>query len=450
MPKEKIRILYLSQYFPPEMGAPSARVYELSRRWVEDGANVTVLTGFPHHPTGIIPEEYQGYKFLKEKKNGINIVRTYVFAAPNQGFFKRIISYMSFMFSSIFQGTRRVGQQDVIIATSPQFFVGIAGYFISRLKKIPFVFEVRDLWPESIVQLGQLKNESIIRLLRWIEMKLYKNAIHITGVADSTMRILAERGIEKDKISIVKNGVDLDLFRNGNQREELKKQHNLQNKFVISYIGTHGLSHALDKVLETAEIMQDQKEVVFLLVGEGAEKQNLIKQAKRMQLENVMFLDQIGKNDLPCFYELSDVVLVTLKGLPLFKQVIPSKIFEIMGMSRPIVISVDGEAREIVEEAKAGLFAEPENVNDLKEKIEQLISNPDLREQMGQNGRKYVEENFDRNKLADDYLEILEKIASQSQSADSRAEVDSSGRKQPLAKVDSSGRERPREKVAKN
>ncbi len=407
MPEDKIRILYLSQYFPPEMGAPSARVFELSRRWVENGASVTVLTGFPHHPTGVIPKEYQGYKFFQEEKDGINVVRTYVFAAPNQGFLKRIISYMSFMFSSIIQGTSKVGRQDIIIATSPQFFVGIAGYVISRLKRIPFIFEVRDLWPESIVQLGLIKNKFIIRLLQWIELMLYKKSVHIVGVADSTVNVLAERGIEEEKISIIKNGVDLDLFRNSGRQDELKNQHNLAGKFVISYIGTHGLSHALDKVLETAYLLKDQEDLVFLLVGEGAEKKNLLMQAKKMQLRNVRFQDQIDKSDLPCFYELSDVVLVTLKALPLFKQVIPSKIFEIMGMSRPIIISVDGEARKLVTEAEAGIFAEPENVNDLKERITELYNDPDLRNELGVNGRNYAAENFCRNKLADDYLEII-------------------------------------------
>lgn len=410
MTEKELRILYLSQYFPPEMGAPSARVYELSRRWAAQGAQVTVLTGFPNHPTGIIPKEYRGYRYLKEEKDGIKVIRTYVLAAPNQGFFKRILCYMSFMFSSIIQGTHRVGKQDLIIATSPQFFVGIAGYIISRLKKTPFVFEVRDLWPESIVQLGLIKNKMLISLLEWIEMKLYKKSVHVVGVADSTVKILTDRGIDEGKISIIKNGVDLQLFHaNGNQ-QEYKKQENLQDKFVVSYIGTHGLSHALDTVLQTAELMQEQKDVIFLLIGEGAEKINLMEQAKQMNLQNVLFYDQIGKNELPRFYEMSDLVLVTLKALPLFKKVIPSKIFEIMGMSRPILISVDGEARRLVESAGAGLFAEPEKPQKLMETINILLNDPQQRGQMGKRGRKYVEEYFDRNKLADSYLDLLKKV----------------------------------------
>lgn len=410
MPEQKIKILYLSQYFPPEMGAPSARVYEISRRWVAQGARVTVLTGFPNHPTGIIPEAYRGYRYLEEEKDGIKVIRTYVMAAANQGFFKRILCYMSFMFSSIIQGTRRVGKQDLIIATSPQFFVGIAGYIISRLKKIPFVFEVRDLWPESIVQLGLIKNRLLIRSLEWIEMKLYKKSVHVVGVADSTVKVLTDRGVSGEKISIIKNGVDLKLFRSNGNQQEYKKRENLQDKFIVSYIGTHGLSHALDTVLQTAQLMREQENIVFLLVGEGAEKKNLMRQAEKLNLRNVLFYDQIGKNALPGFYEMSDVVLVTLKSLPLFKKVIPSKIFEIMGMSRPILISVDGEARALVEKAGAGIYAEPENAHKLQETITGLMADHEKRRKMGQNGRHFVEQYFDRNKLADAYLDLLKKL----------------------------------------
>ncbi|WP_456440002.1 glycosyltransferase family 4 protein [Caldithrix abyssi] len=405
-----MRILYLSQYFPPEMGAPSARVYELSRHWVKHGDKVTVLTSFPNHPTGVIPPEYRGYRFMEEEKDGIRIVRTYIFAAPNRGFFKRVLSYISFMFSSVIQGTRKVGKQDVLIATSPQFFVGIAGYFISRLKGIPFIFEVRDLWPESIVQLGQLKNRWLIRFLEWIEMTLYRKAIHIVGVADSTVDILTARGVPAEKITIIKNGVDLELFHGNGDSGALKEKYGFGGRFIVSYIGTHGLSHALDRVLDTANLLKDERDILFLLVGEGAEKENLIKKARELNLHNVKFLDQIDKKQLPDFYGLSDIILVTLRDLPLFRSVIPSKIFEIMAMARPIIISVDGESRRLVEEAGAGVFSQPEDASMLKEKILDLKNNAQWRKQLGANGRKFVEEHFDRNKLAAQYQRLLHRL----------------------------------------
>jgi glycosyltransferase involved in cell wall biosynthesis len=401
-----MRILFLSQYFPPEMGAPSARTYEVCRRWVEKGAQVTVVTGFPHHPTGIIPEQYKGYKFLREHIDGITVIRTYVFATANKGFLKRIISYISFMFSSILQGVKSSGKQDILIATSPQFFVGIAGFIMSRLKKIPFVFEVRDLWPESIKQLGQITNPILINFLETIEMFLYKKSIHIVGVADSTVKILTERGIPKYKISIVKNGVDLKLFNIIQDGKEIREKYNFFNKFIVSYIGTLGLSHALEHVLQTAQFLE--KEIIFLLIGEGAEKNKLQKMAREMDLANVRFIDQVSKEELPAYYAASNVVLVTLKDLPLFQCVIPSKIFEIMAMGKPIIISVKGESRKlVVEDANAGIAAIPENHEDLADKIIDLYHNKDVRNKFGQNGRAFVEKYFDRNQLADRYLDII-------------------------------------------
>lgn len=408
MMNKKLRILFLSQYFPPEMGAPSARTFELSRKWVKNEAHVTVITGFPHHPTGVIPNEYKGYKFLKEQKEGINVIRTFIYATPNKGKIKRILGYVSFMFSSIIQGSRKCGKQDVIIATSPQFFVGIAGYIISRIKRIPFIFEVRDLWPESIKQLGQITNPLIINFLETIESFLYRKAVKVIGVADSTLDILSNKGVPQEKINIVKNGVDLNLFNIEKDSDEIKDKLNLKDKFIISYIGTHGLSHALDKVLDTANILNNKEEIYFLLVGEGAEKENLIKQAKNQNISNVKFIDQISKLELPLYYSICNIVLITLRDLPLFQCVIPSKMFEIMAMSKPIIISVDGEAKNmVVDKAKAGIFSIPEDPKDLKNKILYLYNNKDMCKKLGANGRKFVEKYFNRDKLADEYLKII-------------------------------------------
>jgi glycosyltransferase involved in cell wall biosynthesis len=395
------------------MGAPSARIYELSRRWVAKGAKITVITGFPNHPTGVIPPEYSNKLFMRETKEGIGIIRTYVFATPNEGFFKRILGYMSFMFSSIIQGTVKSGKQDIIIATSPQFFVGIAGYVISRIKRIPFIFEIRDIWPESIIQLGILKNKLIIRMLESIEMFLYRQAIHVVGVADSTFEILTKRGIPAEKIGIIKNGVDLQLFDQQVDGKTLKNRLKINEKFLVSYIGTHGLSHALDKVLDTAKILEKNNKIKFVFIGEGAEKKNLVQQARSLNLENVLFLDQILKEELPEYYAASDMVLVTLRNLPLFKCVIPSKIFEIMAMAKPILISVKGESQNlVVEKANAGIPVTPEDSQDLARRIIQVYENKKLAYTLGENGRKFVRRYFDRNKLADKYLELIQDILS--------------------------------------
>jgi len=405
-----LKILLVTEYFPPEIGAGSNRAFELSKRWIEKGASVTVITGFPDYPDGVIPEEYKNYKFLQEEYQGINVIRTYTVAAPNRGFLKRVISFSSFMFSSIIQGTKASSKQDILIATSPPFSVGIAGYMISRLKRIPFVFEVRDLWPESIIQLGQLKNKFIIKVLESIERFLYKKSMHIVPVAESTTAVLKKKGISKSKITVIKNGVNLNEVIPQQEDGELRLKLGLNRKTIVTYIGTLGLSHALDRVLETANLLSYKKEVGFLIIGDGAERENLLKKSQQFDLQNVCFIKKVEKEKIASYYSISDILLVPLKDLPIFKKVIPSKLFEIMAFEKPILISVDGEARSVVESANSGIYVNPEDPNDLKEKILFLAENCDLVAALGRNGRVFVEKYFDRQKLADDYLDLLSSV----------------------------------------
>lgn len=408
--KENLKITIITEFFPPEIGAGSTRAYEHSKNWVQLGAEVTVITGFPDYPDGIIPDEYRGHRFLKEKMDGINIIRTYTVPAPNKGFSKRVISFFSFLISSIIQGTWAMGKQDLIISTSPPFFVGIAGYIISRIKRIPFIFEIRDLWPESVVQLGQLKNKIIISLLEKIELILYKKADLIITVTESFVDYIHAKGITREKIKVIKNGVNLDIYYPKIPQSELINKLGLNNKFVVAYIGTIGLSHAIDMVISTAEKLKTTKEIVFLLIGEGAEKDKLVKQAERLKLNNVIFLPKIPREDLSNYYSITDVLLVPLRNLKVFRTVIPSKIFEIMAVQKPIIISVDGEAREIINKANSGIYSEPENFNMLADKILVLKNNPELRRKLAENGRKFVEEKFNRKELANRYIQILRNL----------------------------------------
>jgi len=409
MPEQysNIKIVLVTEYFPPETGAGSNRAFEHCRFWSRKGAIVTVITGFPDYPSGIIPPKYRGRILYKENIEGINVIRTFTIAAPNRGFIRRVISFISFMISSIVQGSLLVGTQNVIIATSPPFFVGISGYIISKLKNIPFIFEVRDLWPESIIQLGQLKNKVIIKILEWIELKLYQKSVRIISVTDSYVNFIHKKGIPKEKISVVKNGVNLEQFKPQPTNEELKRDMNLEGKFVVAYIGTFGLSHALDKIITTAHSLNEYREIAFLFIGDGAEKANLISQAKNLNLRNITFIPSVPKEQLGSYYSICDILLVPLRKLSLFKTVIPSKIFEIMAMRKPIIISVEGEAQKIIEEANSGFFSEPENPVLLKEKILYAYKNPKILLEMANNGRKYVEENFDRSKIADEYKKII-------------------------------------------
>lgn len=406
-----MHILYLSQYFPPEMGAPAARVYELSREWVRAGHRVTVLTGFPNHPTGVIPPEYRGRVFQRETREGIEVVRTWLYAAPNRGTVRRILNYVSFPTTAVLLGVPAIGRCDVVIGTSPQFFVAVAGWLAGVLTRRPFVFEVRDLWPDSIEAVAALRSRVVIGGLRKIEEFLYRRAARIVAVARSTPRILAERGFDPAKMEVVPNGVDLEFFRPGPTDNEVRRKHAPPGAFLVSYIGTHGMAHALGTVLDAAESLKDDPRFRFLLVGEGAEKPSLLESARSRGLSNVVFLDQQSRDRLPDFYRASDVCLVPLRKTALFRAVLPSKIFEILGCGRPILLSVEGEAKELVEESGGGISIEPESARALRDALERLASDPGLGREMGERGRRFVEARYARSALAASYLEILAAVA---------------------------------------
>lgn len=403
-----MRILYVSQYFPPEMGAPSARVYELARYWSGMGHQVKVLTAFPNHPTGIIPPEYKGDIIRREFIDNIEVIRTWIFAAPNKGFVKRVMNYLSFPITAVLLGTPMTGACDVVIATSPQFFVAAAGYIVSILKRKKFIFEVRDLWPDSIEAVGAMSNKFILGVLRSIEEFLYRRANKIIAVAYSTREILSKRNVPSSKIDVVPNGADINLFRPGPKKNLIREKYGLaENDFVVSYIGTHGMAHGLKTVLDTALLVKDKNNIKFIFVGEGAEKGKLKETAKNYGLKSVQFIDQQSKDIIPYFYQASDACLVPLINQPLFSAVIPSKMFEIMSCARPIILSVKGEACAMIEKANAGITIAPENPDQLANAILRLYNDDHLSTSLGNNGRSFIEKHFSREKMAIDYIEIL-------------------------------------------
>ena len=407
-----MQILYVSQYFPPEMGAPAARVYELSREWVKLGHKVQVLTGFPNHPTGVIPPEYRGELFRRERIDGIEVLRAPIYAAPNRGVVRRSANYVSYALSASAVGPLLARRPDVVIATSPQFLTGVAGLWLARLFRRPFVFEVRDLWPRSIVEVGALKGGSpAVRALELVEKGLYRAADQIVAVTDSFVDEIAAKGIDRRKIAVVKNGVDLELFCPGPKENWVREQYGLTGKFVATYVGTHGMAHGLGTILEAAELLKADDRFRFLLVGEGAEKRALKERAARMGLSNVLFVDQQPREKIPDFLRASDVCLVLLRDKPLFRTVIPSKIFEIMGCGRPIVLGVDGEARGIVEEAGAGVAFPPDDARALVKALNGLPLGAPPIEGPGRAGRRFVEARFGRTPLASRYAAILAKIS---------------------------------------
>lgn len=410
-----MRITFLCQYFPPEMGAPSARTYEHARHWVRMGHEVTVITGFPNHPTGIIRPEYRGYFIKRESIDGIDLLRTWIYCAANKGFLRRILNFLSFFFSSFVLGALKTRRPDLIVGTSPQFFCAVSAYLLSILKRVPFVFEVRDIWPQSAIELGVLKNRIIIRLLEAIEMHLYRRAALIVIVAESTRQYLIDKGVDSAKIAIIPNGIDDGYLASATATpDDVRRETGLEGKFIVSYIGTHGISHALGVVLQAAGQLRDDISIHFLFIGEGAEKASLKSQAAGMNLSNVTFIDEQPRERLLAFYRASDLSLVPLKRLPIFRKVLPSKLFELMGAGCPVICGVEGEAARLVTRSEAGVCVEPENVEALVNAIRLLRDDPALRAQMSSNGQSFVKANYLRSTLAWRYLEEMQKVSGNS------------------------------------
>jgi glycosyltransferase involved in cell wall biosynthesis len=408
-----MRILFLSHYYPPEVNAPANRVGQLARAWAADGHDVTVLTGFPNHPTGIVPPAYRGRPYIRhEIDRGVHVARTPIYAAPNKQVLRRCLNYASYSISAATVGPFIAARPDVVVATSPQFLTAVAGYALARMKRVPFVLEVRDLWPASIVDVGAMRPGSpVVRTLEAAERFLYRHADHIVVVTDSFVDAIAAHGIPRDKISVVKNGVDLDMFRPGPAENGVRERLGLRDKFVAAYIGTHGMAHGLGTILEAAAQLRHDHRYCFLLIGDGAEKGGLQQRAASEGLRNVLFLDQLPHESIPDHVRAADVTLVLLRDRALFRSVIPSKIFEFMGAARPIVIGVDGEARRLVEDAGAGVFVPPEDASALAATIRRLDSDPAARCRMGQSGRDFVERHFSRRAQARLYLKSLERVA---------------------------------------
>lgn len=409
-----MRILYLSQYFPPEMGAPAARVSELAARWVERGHEVCVLTGFPNHPTGIVPVEYRGRVLQRETWRGVEVLRTWIYAAPNKGVLARSLAYASFAGSSVALGglAREVRRADVVLATSPQFLCALSGWTLARAWRVPYALEIRDLWPQSIVEVGALsERHPMVAVLRRLERFVYREADLLVGVTDSFARIWREQGILPAKIRVIKNGVDLQAFRPDIDGTNMRAELGLGDRFVVGYIGTIGMAHGLGTLLDVAERLRDRKDIVFALVGEGAEKAALAEQARARGLDSVRFVGELPRARIPEVLAATDLAVVMLRDTPLFETVLPSKLFEIMGCARPLALAVGGEARKLVEQAGAGYVVPPQDAAAMTATILHAQANPSEARARADAGRRFVEAHFDRRALADRYLDELIALA---------------------------------------
>lgn len=405
-----MRIAFICQYFPPELGAPSARGSELARAWTADGHEVTVVTGMPNHPTGVLPPAYRGVSYVEEDFHGVRVLRNWVYATPNEGFVKRTLNHLSFMCSSLWYSTPMLRGIDVIVVSSPTFFVVISAWIMSRLLGVPYVFEVRDLWPGIFVELGVLKNPTIIRLLEGLEMFLYRRAARVVVVTDSFKDILVARGLPASHVDVVTNGVDPEYYQPQSRDTPQRAAHGLGDACVVLYIGAHGISHALQAILRSAERLRDRDDIRFVFVGEGAEKKALVDKAAELGLTNVLFVPGQPKDTMPSWYATADVALVPLRDIALFETFIPSKMFEILACARPIVGSVRGEPRRILEASGGAVVVDPEDSAAIADAVRALADDPDRRDALGRAGRSFVMAHYDRRVLARRYAALLDAV----------------------------------------
>ncbi len=401
-----MRILFLTDNFPPEVNAPASRTYDHARVWVDAGHEVTVVTCVPNFPRGRVFPGYRNRLWQREEMDGIHVVRVWSYIAANKGFFKRTLDFISYSVTSFVAGLFQ--QADVIVATSPQFFTALSGRTLAFWKRTPWVMEVRDLWPESIKTVGAMKDNAFIRYFEWEERRCYRSASRIVVVTDAFKRILVARGIPGEKIEVVKNGVNRALFSPVRPDEELRAALYLQDCRVIGYVGTLGMAHKLDFILDCARQIQGKRNYHFLFIGEGAEKEHLRQLKEEWGLQNVTILDAVPKTEVKRYLSILDAALINLKKSPLFTTVIPSKIFENAAMQIPILMGVEGEARDIITQYGAGLCFEPENADDFLAKLDDLLGDAECYRRCREGGARLAAD-FDRKVLAMRMLDVLER-----------------------------------------
>jgi colanic acid biosynthesis glycosyl transferase WcaI len=406
-----MRILYLSQYFPPEIGATQIRAYEMSHGLVDAGHHVTMIAEIPNHPSGIIPPEYRGKFYERTDLHGIDVVRVWVKASPVKTFRHRLLFYLSYMLNATLAALLIArGRYDVLYASSPPLFVGGAALIISYLRRVPLVFEVRDLWPESAVTLGELRNPRFIRWATRLEKACYNRAELVVVTAQEIVDCLIERGIPRGKLALVRNGANVELFkRDCETRRLVRARLGLEDKFLVLYAGLHGLAYDLEGILDVASDLQFEPDIRFLLIGDGPTKERVQQCAYELDLQNVIFLPPQSREQIADFFNAADVSIVPMKE-PHIVGTLPIKIYDSMACEVPVIVSAIGEIQLIVENSGAGIATQPRNREQLREAILRLRADPALRAQLGHNGRRAVESCYSRQAQAQQLVQLLQEV----------------------------------------
>lgn len=399
--QKRIRILLHTQYYPPEIGAPQSRLSDLAFELNRLGFQVTVLTAMPNYPTGKIIAGYGGW-YRKETIDGVNVIRTAIYPTQSAGFIKRLLNYFSFVISSFFVGVF-LPRFDFIITESPPLFLGISGYLLSRIKKSKWIFNVADLWPESVVELGLIDpNGSAFKISSWLESFFYRNATLVTGQSKTILENIQRRFPE----------VPTYLLSNGVRTEKYQPTCIRTNETVtVMYAGLHGLAQGLDQIVEAAAKLKDQPSIEFVLIGDGPEKQALIEKVRELNLKNIEFRNPIPKSLIPVILSEADIILVPLKTQ--LTGAVPSKLYEAMASGKAVILVAEIEAAEIVRNADCGIVVSPGDVATLADSIHYLAAHPDIRERLGANGRKIAIEKYDRTKIVEQFADFVKSYENQ-------------------------------------
>lgn len=407
-----MHILFLSDNFPPEVNAPASRTFEHCREWVRAGHQVTVITCAPNFPKGRVFAGYRNRLWQSEEIEGIRVIRVWSYITRNERFVRRILDFMSFMLTA-FLASFFVRRVDIIVGTSPQFFTACAAYATSVVKRRPWIFELRDIWPESIRAVGAMKKERLLDLLERLELFLYRKSTAVVSVTNAFKQNLIARGIDASKIYVVTNGVDTSRFSPLPKDRKLLAELDLEGKFVAGYIGTHGMAHGLDTLIDSAKVLAQSKhaaQVRLIMLGDGAQRVRLEARARTEGLDNIRFIESVPKDEVVRYWSILDASIIHLKKSELFRTVIPSKMFECMGMAIPVVHGVEGESAEIVMRHEIGITFEPENHLELVERLVTLHDDVEARERLACNG-PVAARHYDRKVLAEQMLNILEAVA---------------------------------------
>ncbi len=405
-----LRVLLLTQYYVPETGAAQNRLADLATRLSHSSHSVTVLTAMPNYPKGEIFGDYKGHILLDEKREGVRVIHTWLYATKSKKIAPRIANFVSFAVIAALIGIVNAGPQDLVIVESPPLFLGLSGWLLSRWKKCRFVLNVSDLWPESAVALGVLRNRFIIHLATRIEEFLYRRADFITGQTEGIIASIQKRFPDK-AVQLMPNGVNVDSLLSPSERESTRVRvqtaFGFTDRFVVGYAGLHGLAQNLNTMLDAAQILAQQKDIVFVFFGDGPEKEELIRDSNRMGLDNVRFYPPQAASRMPELLSALDIAVVPLRRHRLFSGALPSKLFECMGSGIPVVVAIEGEAKLLVEKAQAGICVEPEDAHTLAKAILRLHGDKELRRTLGENGREFVTQHYNRQKIAQQFEQSM-------------------------------------------